>query len=160
MFQAARAVTSLDKPIGSDNEGALGDLVAGSAAPPEDEVHVSLEEEVLRRAVAALPEREREVVRLRYGLEGDSGSAVARADRQAARPHARARAADRVDGARAARDAARDRRHARRLSPTFAPPRRATVTARGPGLARGRTFVHDFTEVDFAALGSRSASTS
>jgi len=71
VFQAARAVTSLDKPIGSDNEGALGDLVAGSAAPPEEEVHVSLEEEVLRRAVAALPEREREVVKLRYGLDGD-----------------------------------------------------------------------------------------
>jgi RNA polymerase primary sigma factor len=72
VFQAARAVTSLDRPIGSDNESALGDLLAGEAAPPEDEVHVSLEEETLRRAVAALPEREREVVRLRYGLNGDS----------------------------------------------------------------------------------------
>ena len=32
---------------------------------------VSLEQEVLRRAVAQLPEREREVVKLRYGLNGD-----------------------------------------------------------------------------------------
>jgi RNA polymerase primary sigma factor len=70
--RAARAVTSLDKPIGGDNEAAFGDLIAGDAAPPEEEVHVSLEQETLHRAVAALPEREQEVLRLRYGLNGDT----------------------------------------------------------------------------------------
>ena len=70
---AARAVTSLDRPVGSDNETALGDLVAGEAAPPEEEVHVSLDQQTLHRAVAALPDREREVVELRYGLNGDAG---------------------------------------------------------------------------------------
>src|SRR4051812_24600662 len=70
--RAARAVTSLDKPIGGDNEAAFGDLIAGDAAPPEEEVHVSLEQETLHRAVAALPEREQEVLRLRYGLDGDT----------------------------------------------------------------------------------------
>jgi RNA polymerase primary sigma factor len=69
--QAARAVTSLDRPIGTENEGALGDLFASEQAPPEEEVHVSLEQDVLRRALADLPEREREVVKLRYGLNGD-----------------------------------------------------------------------------------------
>jgi RNA polymerase primary sigma factor len=69
--QAARAVTSLDRSIGSENEGALGDLIAGEQAPPEEEVTVSLEQDVLRRAIAELPEREREVVKLRYGLNGD-----------------------------------------------------------------------------------------
>jgi len=69
--KAARAVTSLDRPIGSENEGALGDLFASEEAQPEEEVHVSLEQDVLRRAVAQLPEREREVVKLRYGLNGD-----------------------------------------------------------------------------------------
>jgi RNA polymerase primary sigma factor len=68
--QAARAITSLDKPIG-EGEGALGDLVAGEQAAPEEDLTVSLEQEVLRRAVAQLPEREREVVKLRYGLNGD-----------------------------------------------------------------------------------------
>ena len=72
MRRAARAVTSLDKPIGGDNEAAFGDLIAGDAAPPEEEVHVSLEQETLHRAVAALPEREQEVLRLRYGLDGDT----------------------------------------------------------------------------------------
>ena len=69
--QAARAVTSLDRPIGHENEGALGDLVASDQAPPEEEVDVSLEQDVLRRAVAQLPERERAVLKLRYGLNGD-----------------------------------------------------------------------------------------
>jgi RNA polymerase primary sigma factor len=69
--QAARAITSLDKPIGSESEGALGDLFASEQAPPEEELTVSLEQDVLRRAVAQLPEREREVVKRRYGLNGD-----------------------------------------------------------------------------------------
>ena len=69
--QAARAITSLDRPIGSENESAFGDLFASEQAPPEEEVTVSLEQDVLRRAVAQLPEREREVVKRRYGLNGD-----------------------------------------------------------------------------------------
>ncbi len=69
--QAARAITSLDKPLGADNEGRLGDLFASEASEPEEELTVSLEEDVLRRAVAQLPEREREVVKRRYGLNGD-----------------------------------------------------------------------------------------
>jgi RNA polymerase primary sigma factor len=68
---AARAVTSLDRPIGSENEGAFGDPFAAEGDQPEQEVTVSLEEEVLRRAVAQLPDREREVVKMRYGLNGD-----------------------------------------------------------------------------------------
>src|SRR5438067_4054852 len=69
--QAARAVTSLDRPIGGENEGALGDLFASEQAPPEEEIGVSLEQDVLRRAVAQLPEREQDVLKLRYGLNGD-----------------------------------------------------------------------------------------
>jgi RNA polymerase primary sigma factor len=68
--QAARAITSLDRPIG-EGEGALGDLFAAEGAEPEEELTVSLEQDVLRRAVAQLPEREREVVKRRYGLNGD-----------------------------------------------------------------------------------------
>src|SRR5213083_3258239 len=69
--KAARAVTSLDRPIGDQNEGALGDLFASEQGMPEEEIGVSLEQDVLRRAVAQLPDREREVVKLRYGLNGD-----------------------------------------------------------------------------------------
>jgi RNA polymerase primary sigma factor len=69
--QAARAITSLDKPLGADNEGRFGDLFASEGSEPEEELTVSLEEDVLRRAVAQLPEREREVVKRRYGLDGE-----------------------------------------------------------------------------------------
>ena len=71
--QAARAVTSLDRPLGDDGDAAsLGDLMAGQGAPVEEEVELSLQEETLRRALAELPDREQQVLRLRYGL--DSGN--------------------------------------------------------------------------------------
>ncbi|MDQ2909815.1 MAG: sigma-70 family RNA polymerase sigma factor [Chloroflexota bacterium] len=69
--QAARAIASLDKPLGADSEARLGDLFASEDSEPEAELTVSLEEDVLRRAVAQLPDREREVVKRRYGLNGD-----------------------------------------------------------------------------------------
>ncbi len=67
---AARAVTSLDRPVG-EGDSAYGDLFAGEAPEPSEEVHVSLTETAVRHAVNALPDREREVVKLRYGMDGD-----------------------------------------------------------------------------------------
>ena len=69
--EAARAITSLDRPIGSESDAALGDLFASDQAQPEEELTVSLEQDVLRRAVSQLPDREQEVLRRRYGLNGD-----------------------------------------------------------------------------------------
>jgi RNA polymerase primary sigma factor len=68
---AARAVTSLDRPVGSDGDASFGELFAGEAPEPAEELHVSLTEEAVRHAVETLPDREREVVKLRYGLDGD-----------------------------------------------------------------------------------------
>jgi RNA polymerase primary sigma factor len=70
--QAARAVTSLDRPVGDEGETSFGELVAGGEAGPEETLTLSLEEDTLRRAIASLPEREQEVVKLRYGLNGDT----------------------------------------------------------------------------------------
>ena len=67
---AARAVTSLDKPIGEDDSGSFGDLFAAEVHTDE-EVEVSLRQETLRRALDELPDRERTVLELRYGLAGD-----------------------------------------------------------------------------------------
>jgi RNA polymerase primary sigma factor len=69
--RTARAVTSLDKPIGDDDGGSLGDLFAADQAPVEEELEVSLRQEALHRALGELPEREREVIKLRFGLNGD-----------------------------------------------------------------------------------------
>ncbi len=68
---AARAVASLDKPVGEENGTSFGELFAGHEAEPEEEVSVSLREEALRHAVGELPDRERSVIRLRYGIDGD-----------------------------------------------------------------------------------------
>jgi RNA polymerase primary sigma factor len=70
--QAARAVTSLDKPLGSDSEASLADVVPGTAPGVEEEVNLSLAEETVRKALTELPEREQEVLRLRYGLDGET----------------------------------------------------------------------------------------
>jgi RNA polymerase primary sigma factor len=69
--QAARAVASLDKPVGEDEGTRFGDLIAAAETGPEEEVHVSLEQETLHRALEDLPERERDILKLRYGLDGD-----------------------------------------------------------------------------------------
>ncbi len=67
---AARTVTSLDRPLGEDG-GSLGDLVQGQAAAPEEELQVSLRETALQRALETLSQQEREVIELRFGMNGD-----------------------------------------------------------------------------------------
>jgi RNA polymerase primary sigma factor len=69
---AARAVTSLDRPVGEEGEASLGDLFPNDqVATPEEEIEVSLEKSVLKRALEELPDRERQVIKWRYGLDGD-----------------------------------------------------------------------------------------
>src|SRR5215467_11447904 len=68
---AARAVASLDKPLGAEGETAFGDIVATDRGDVEEEVVVGLSENLLRAAVSKLPDREQKVIKLRYGLGGD-----------------------------------------------------------------------------------------
>jgi RNA polymerase primary sigma factor len=68
---AARTVTSLDRPIGEEGDTALGDVLEGGTPPVDQEVEVSLSEELLRRTIEELPETERDVIRLRFGFEDD-----------------------------------------------------------------------------------------
>jgi RNA polymerase primary sigma factor len=65
---AARASTSLDQPVGEEEDATFGDFVAGEGPLPEEQVEVSLRSEALQNALAALGERERQVLALRYGL--------------------------------------------------------------------------------------------
>ncbi len=67
---AARASTSLDAPIGDQDDAVIGDFVAGDDPLPEEAVELRLRSQALRCALARLPERECEVVTLRYGLDG------------------------------------------------------------------------------------------
>jgi RNA polymerase primary sigma factor len=69
--EAARAVTSLDKPIG-DEQATLGELMAAQRPEPPDEVAETLDRETLRAALVALPGDERTVLELRYGFTEDA----------------------------------------------------------------------------------------
>jgi RNA polymerase primary sigma factor len=79
---AARTITSLDRPVGEEGETALGDLLESSAPQPEEEVEVSLRQETLRRTVEQLPEPERKVIELRYGIDGDDPKPLRETGRQ------------------------------------------------------------------------------
>jgi len=68
---AARASASLDAPIGDADDAVLGDFVAGNEPLPEETVDTHLRRQALMRALGGLPEREREVVTLRYGIDGN-----------------------------------------------------------------------------------------
>jgi len=69
---AARTVTSLDRPVGEGDETAFGELLPGNRPTPDEEVEIGFREEALHRALEKLPEPERKVVKLRYGINGDN----------------------------------------------------------------------------------------
>src|SRR4051794_8053335 len=68
---AARAVASLDKPVGEGDSAGFGDLFASDSPRPDEVVEVELTERAIHRAVNDLPQREQTIVKLRYGLDGD-----------------------------------------------------------------------------------------
>jgi RNA polymerase primary sigma factor len=69
--KAARPLTSLDQPIGEDGETSFGELITAEQPGVEDEVVQDAGTSAIQQAVMSLPERERDVVRLRFGLGGE-----------------------------------------------------------------------------------------
>ena len=67
---AARTVTSLDRPVGEEEDTGLGDLLPSDERGPDEEVEISLRESALRKAIEQLPDTEKQVVQLRYGING------------------------------------------------------------------------------------------
>jgi RNA polymerase primary sigma factor len=80
--EAARAVASTDAPIGSDGDAAFGDLFAAAGPTTEDEVDQTIRGDAVRRAVAKLPERQRDVISLRFGLIGDGPNSLEQIGKQ------------------------------------------------------------------------------
>jgi RNA polymerase primary sigma factor len=66
-----RAMTSLDQPVGEDGETAFGELLASDAPEPAEQVADAERERQVEELVGQLPEEERNVIRLRFGLSGD-----------------------------------------------------------------------------------------
>jgi RNA polymerase primary sigma factor len=71
ILRMAQMPVSLEKPIGEEEDSSLGDFVPDDAAEsPFDTASLSLRREDVEMALSALPERERKVIELRFGLSG------------------------------------------------------------------------------------------
>jgi RNA polymerase primary sigma factor len=71
ILRIAQLPVSLEKPIGEEEDSALGDFVEDQTAEsPFELASDTLRRENVRRALDALPPREREVIEMRYGLTG------------------------------------------------------------------------------------------
>jgi RNA polymerase primary sigma factor len=70
---AAQVSVSLNQRVGEESDGELGELFAdGDALDPLQEAAAALRRESIRQAVRTLPERQRQIVELRFGFDGDS----------------------------------------------------------------------------------------
>jgi RNA polymerase primary sigma factor len=92
-----RVTTSLDAPVTSDGETTLGELRAESTADLEEEVLEREQEQAVEAALARLPEKERRIIRARFGTGGrpaltirDAAREVGVTQEQARRLEARA----------------------------------------------------------------------
>ena len=71
ILRIAQLPVSLEKPIGEEEDSELGDFVEDDTAEsPFEQASENLRRENVRRALDALPPREREVLEMRYGLRG------------------------------------------------------------------------------------------
>jgi RNA polymerase primary sigma factor len=74
-LEVVEARVSLNRPVGSDSDGELGDLFADeNADDPEEAAHEYLRSRAVRLALEQLPELERRILELRYGLDGEPHS--------------------------------------------------------------------------------------
>ena len=72
ILRMSQLPVSLEKPIGEEEESSLGDFVPDdSAESPFDTASLSLRREDIEHALSSLPERERQVIELRFGLNGE-----------------------------------------------------------------------------------------
>jgi RNA polymerase primary sigma factor len=74
-LDAAEAPVSLNQPVGSEDDGELGDLFSDTNADdPAIEATEALRRQEIRRALHGLPERQRRVLELRFGFDGEPAS--------------------------------------------------------------------------------------
>jgi RNA polymerase primary sigma factor len=91
MRELNRALTSLDQPVGDDGETALGELLASDRPEPVEEIAEAQQEQQVNEVVEQLPEDERNVIRLRFGLSGQEPLTLRQTGSQLGIPLERAR---------------------------------------------------------------------
>ncbi len=71
IIRISQQPVSLEKPVGEEDDSALADFIEdGSAPSPFELASESLRREQIRVVLASLPQREREVIEMRYGIAG------------------------------------------------------------------------------------------
>jgi RNA polymerase primary sigma factor len=74
-LDAAAANVSLNQQVGNEADGELGDLFSDpTASDPAEDAADEFRRHSVRRAIAKLPERERRIIELRFGLDGEPQS--------------------------------------------------------------------------------------
>jgi RNA polymerase primary sigma factor len=72
ILKYAEEPVSLETPVGDEEDSSLGDFIEDDELQrPHAAVDAASQAAAVRRVVASLPERERVVLELRYGLGGD-----------------------------------------------------------------------------------------
>jgi RNA polymerase primary sigma factor len=70
--RSSQAPVSLEKPVGDEEESEFGHFLTDESEPlPEEAAEVELRKATLRRVLSTLSVRERRVLELRYGLNGE-----------------------------------------------------------------------------------------
>jgi RNA polymerase primary sigma factor len=77
----SRTVTSLERPVGSEGDTELGALLPSDEPEPVEEVEIGFRQEAVHRALGNLSEQEQQVIRLRYGINGDEPTPLREAGR-------------------------------------------------------------------------------
>jgi RNA polymerase primary sigma factor len=80
--EVMRTITSLERPVGTEGDTELGDLLASDEIEPHEEVEIGLRDQTVRAALDQLPDQEREVIGLRFGLGGAEPTPLREAGRQ------------------------------------------------------------------------------
>ena len=69
--RSAQTPVSLEKPVSDEDDSRLGHLIRDDSAPaPDEAAQAALQNEALRGVLATLPSRQREIIELRFGLDG------------------------------------------------------------------------------------------
>ena len=77
VLRVTQQPVSLEKPVGDEDDSALVDFVSDdTTASPFDQAADALQRENVERMLAALPQRERDVLEMRYGILGGRASTL------------------------------------------------------------------------------------
>jgi RNA polymerase primary sigma factor len=74
--ELSRGLASLDQPVGEEGETSFGDLLASDTPEPDQQVADADRDNRVNAVVESLPEAERSVIRLRFGLAGQEAMTI------------------------------------------------------------------------------------